>query len=392
MTRRHIPVASPSIGPLEEAYVTDAIRSGWVSSIGPYLGRFEREFAAYVDCQCAIATCNGTTALHLILAALRIGPGDEVIVPSLTFVATAHAVMMAGATPVFADVEADTWCIDPAAVERAITPRTSAIIAVHLYGHPADMSALNAIADRHGLAMIEDAAEALGASVDGKPVGGLSTAAAFSFYGNKTITTGEGGMVTTNDTRLAERLCYLKDHGMHKTRRYFHTELSFNYRMTNLQAALGCAQLERINDLVSHRRRVFEWYHEQLHDVPEIVMNTERPGYCNAYWMPCVVLKEYARIDRENLLKLLEEDGIDTRPFFIPMHELPHLRRYVSRDAAGCPHSAYLGVNGFNLPTGGHIASDDCARISTTLRQLVSVGVPMPASDRGITSTVGGCY
>ena len=233
-----IPVAAPSIGSREIAYVTDAVQSGWVSSIGPYLERFEQAFAEYVGVTRAVAVSNGTVGLHLALYALGIGAGDEVIVPDLTFVATAHAVIQTGATPVFVDVEPDTWCMDPAAVREAITPRTRAVIPVHLYGHAADMSAINMLAEEYGLLVVEDAAEAHGAEISGQRVGGLGQVGVFSFYGNKIMTTGEGGMLTTNDSILADRLRYLKDHGMSPAERYYHTELAFNYRMTNLQAAV----------------------------------------------------------------------------------------------------------------------------------------------------------
>ena len=373
MSDRFLPVATPSIGPLEKAYVAAAVESGWVSSAGPYIRKFEQAFASYTDCSHAIATCNGTAALHLILAALRIGPGDEVIVPSLTFIATAHAVLQTGATPVFADVDAETWCIDPAAVERAMTPSTRAIIAVHLYGHPADMEALGSIARRRGVVVIEDAAEGLGAAIGGRPAGSLATAAAFSFYGNKTITTGEGGMVTTNDARLAERIEFLKDHGMHKTRRYFHTELAFNYRMTNLQAALGCAQMERIGELVEQRRRVFHWYSAKLRSVGGIRLNYERPGFRSGYWLPCVVLDNHSEADRAAVQQELTRQEIDTRPFFVPMHLLPHLQRYkaVSRDGAGCPQAAYLAERGFNIPSGVHIGPEECDRVSAELKAIL---------------------
>lgn len=221
-TNERVPVAAPVIGDTELAYVTDAVRSGWVSSAGPYVDRFEREFAAYVGAKHAVALANGTVSLHLAAHALGLGPGDEVLAPDLTFAATAHAVMLTGATPVLVDVEEETGGIDPVAAARAVTERTRAIVPVHLYGHPADMTALSALAKKHGLFVVEDAAEAHGARIDGRIVGALGMVGSFSFYGNKLMTTGEGGMLVTDDDALAARVRFLKDHGMTKGRRYFH--------------------------------------------------------------------------------------------------------------------------------------------------------------------------
>lgn len=368
-----IPVSSPLIGEREIAYVLDAVSSGWVSSIGPYVERFEKSFAEYIGVGHAVAVCNGTVGLHLALHALGIGPGDEVLVPDLTFVATAHAVLQTGATPVFVDVEPDTWCMDPKAAELAITARTRAVIPVHLYGHPADMDAIRYIADKYGLWIIEDAAEAHGAEYQGRKVGGIGHIGVFSFYGNKIITTGEGGMVVTDDAELAARLRFLKDHGMSREKRYYHTELAFNYRLTNVQAALGLAQLEQIETFIGHRRQVFQWYAHCLSDVPGIILNTERPGVRNVYWMTCVVLTEKFPISREALMNILREKGIDTRPFFVPMHQLPHLASYrtVSREGEKCPQAEWLGARGLNLPSGPHIDEVTVQRICAELKGVL---------------------
>lgn len=368
-----IPVAVPQIGEREIAYVTDAVRSGWVSSLGPYVEKFERKFADYIGVSYAIAVSNGTTGLHLALHGLGIKPGDEVIVPDMTFVATVHAVLQTGATPVLVDVEPDTWNLDPVAVKRAITPKTRAIIPVHLYGHPAEMEPLQHIAEEHGLLLIEDAAEAHGAEYHGRRVGGIGAVGVFSFYGNKIITTGEGGMITTNDLIVAERLRYLKDHGMVPTRRYYHTEIAFNYRLTNLQAALGLAQLEQIDAFIAQRRNVMQWYTELLAGVSNVALNVERPGICNVYWLSCLVLGDKCRISRDDLMQQLRVQGIDTRPFFVPMHQLPHLANYrtVGRDSDQCPQSARLGSNGLNLPSGPHIDQAVARRIATAIKNLV---------------------
>jgi perosamine synthetase len=368
-----IPVAEPDIGEREIAFLTDAARSGWISSIGPYIEKFEAGFAAYCGARHGIAVANGTVALHLALHALGIGAGDEVIVPDLTFVATAHAVIQTGATPVLVDVEEDTWCLDPAAVERALTPRTRAIIPVHLYGHPADMSRLNEIGRHHGIAVIEDAAEAHGASVGGQRVGGIGTVGVFSFYGNKLITTGEGGMVVTSDDALAARLRFLKDHGMHKERRYYHTELAFNYRMTNLQAAIGVAQLERIEQLRAAKRRVFEGYRARLADCRGVTLNAERDRYSSSFWMSSVVLDGYDAVRRDQLASQLRQSGVDSRPFFAPMSALPHLAscRRVSADGDSCPVAARLSVSGINLPSGTKLTEQQVERVATALRQAL---------------------
>ena len=366
-TRRRIPVAAPVIGAREVEYVSDAVRSGWVSSIGAYLDRFEHDFAAFVGTSHAVAVSNGTVALHLALAALRIGAGDEVIVPDLTFVATAHAVLLVGATPVFVDVDPETWCLDPRAVDRAIGPRTRAVIPVHLYGHPADMSALAALTSSRGIAIVEDAAEAHGARIGAERVGSIGRAASFSFYGNKIITTGEGGMLTTNDAALASRFRYLRDHGMTKDRRYYHTELAFNYAMSNMQAALGVAQLERIVDLLAIKREIFGWYRSRLDG--RVGLNAERPGAAATFWMTCAVLAAGGEPERDAVRSRLADRGIETRSFFAPMSQLPHLRscRCVGVNGDGAPVAAALASRGFNLPSGCGLVRDDVEYVCDVL-------------------------
>ena len=368
-----LPVAAPVIGDLEIECVTDAIRSSWVSSIGPYIDKFEAGFAQYIGVKHAIAVSNGTTALHLALHALGIGPGDEVIIPDLTFAATAHTVLQTGATPVLVDVEPDTWCIDPRAVARAVSEKTRAIMPVHLFGHPADMEVINEIAAAHKLFVIEDAAEAHGAEVDGKKVGSLGNVGTFSFYGNKVITSGEGGMLTTDDDDLAARLRFLKDHGMSTERRYFHTELAFNYRMTNLQAALGFAQLSQIEEFIQKKRQIFEWYRRGLGDLPGVSLNVEREGYRSIYWMTNVVLDEASSISRETLCLELRQRGIDTRPFFVSMCELPHLAsmRQVGAANGECNTSRSLSNRGFSLPSGCSLTVDEVGRVIEGFRELI---------------------
>lgn len=371
---RWIPVAAPIIGERELAYVTDAIRSGWVSSIGPYLERFEAGFAEFCGVRHAVAVANGTVALQLALRALRVGPGAEVIVPDLTFAATAHAVLDAGAVPVFVDVDQHTWCLDPDAVGRAITPATRAIIPVHLYGQPADMDKIAALSVPASIALLEDAAEAHGASVGQRRVGSMGVAGAFSFYGNKLMTTGEGGALTTNDDALAERFRFLKDHGMVKGRRYFHTELAYNYRMTNLQAALGVAQLEQLDGFIEKKRQIMRWYREALAGVPGITLNAEPAGTTPVFWMVSVVLGDGVAMSRDELCAKLREFGVDTRPFFVPMSELPHLAafRRVSREGDSCPVASRLSSRGFNLPSGTALEADDVHYVAQTVIRLLA--------------------
>jgi len=368
-TPTRIPVAAPLLGEREEAYVLEALRSGWVSSLGPFLDRFEAAFASYVGARHAISVCNGTVALHVLLHAMGIGRGDEVIVPDLTFAASGHAVLQVGATPVLADVDEDTGNLSPVAVERAISPRTRAIMAVHLYGHPADMDPLATLARDAGAALLEDAAEAHGAEYGGKRVGSIGRAGTFSFYGNKLMTTGEGGMVVTDDDALAERVRFLKDHGMSPARRYFHTELAFNYRMTNLQAALGLAQLERLEDFIARRRAIYARYADGLRGVEGIELNVERPRTRNVYWMICLQLTREPEA-REDLASFLRARGIDSRPFFEPLSDMPHFAsmRRVGATGAGCPVAARLSRRGLNLPSGSGMSDDDVDRVIEAVR------------------------
>src|SRR6201994_2441046 len=312
MSDNFIPISKPFIGAREKELVLEALDSGWVSSIGKYIDQFEANFARYCGTEYALAVSNGTTGLHLALAALGLQPGDEVIVPDLTFVATANAVAYTGATPVLADIDPDTLCIDPASVKSLISARTKAIIPVHLYGHPADMDALTEIADAHGLAIIEDAAEAHGAEYKGRRVGGLGKCGVFSFYGNKIITTGEGGMLTTNDRDFYTLARRLRDHAMSPTRRYFHEERGFNYRITNLQAALGVAQLERIEDFLARRAEIMGWYNAAIATTDAVRLNRVKNWAKSAFWMICLEVDWLDEARRDLLMQKLKARGIDT--------------------------------------------------------------------------------
>jgi perosamine synthetase len=363
-----VPVAEPDIGPLEEELVTQAIRSGWVSSLGPFVEQFETGFANLCDARHGVSTSNGTAALHLCLVGAGIGPGDEVIVPSLTFVATAAAVKHAGATPVLVDCDPEIGTLSPAAVEAAITTRTRAIIVVHLFGHPADMEPITELGRRRSIFVIEDAAEGHGATYRGRIVGSLADASCFSFYGNKVITTGEGGMVLTNDAVLARRLRFFRDHAMDPTRRYWHPEVGYNYRLTNPQAALGVAQLERFAEIRAARQRVLDAYRGLVAaEGLEIAINPRREWAAPTPWLICAVLPPDAAPGlREHVFVNLRSCGIDTRPYFIPMHQLPPYLscRTVASDGGarlGCTES--LAARGFNLPSSGKLSLTTVERI-----------------------------
>jgi len=366
-----IPVASPDIGPLEIQYVNEAVSSGWVSSMGPFIDRFEAGFSAFCETPHAIALSNGTDAVYLALEAVGVGRGDEVILPALTFAAVAAVVKQLGAQPVLADIDAEHWCIDPAAVERAITKKTKAIVAVHSYGHPADMQALLAIGELAGVPVIEDAAEAHGARCRGALVGGIGRIGAFSFYGNKILTTGEGGAVTTHDAELAAKMRFLKDHAMSPQRRYFHTEVGHNFRMTNLQAALGCAQLERREELFAARRAVLDAYLEAWGEDPRLSFNPKASWAEPVVWMVCAMIPKESQQDREALLTALRSAGIDTRPFFIPIAEMPPYQdcRVVGAEGEGTPVAESVSQRAFNLPSGHGLSTEQIKNIVKTLKE-----------------------
>jgi perosamine synthetase len=365
MSQHFIPISKPLIGPREKELVLDALDSGWVSSIGKYIDEFEANFARYCGTEYALTVSNGTTGLHLALAALGVGPGDEVIIPDLTFVATANAVAYTGATPVLADIDADTLCLDPASVKSLITAKTKAIMPVHLYGHPADMDALTEIADAHRLAIIEDAAEAHGAEYRGRRVGGLGTCAVFSFYGNKVITTGEGGMLTTNDRELYQRARRLRDHAMSPERRYFHEERGFNYRITNLQAALGVAQLERIDDFLHRRTEIMDWYHAEIPVTDQVRLNRVKNWAKSAFWMVCLEVDWFDEKRRDAFMQALKARGIDSRPYFCTMSSMPMYRQ------SPLPIAARKAQVGLNLPSFYELTKSDVRRIGADVNDLL---------------------
>jgi perosamine synthetase len=357
----------PSITELEVAYVTDAARNGWGAHCYDYITRLEAGFAQHLQVRHAIATSSCTGALHMGLSALGIGPGDEVIVPEISWIASASPIQYVGATPVFVDVLPSTWCIDPRAVEAAITPRTKAIIAVHLYGNMCDMDALLAISRQHGIALIEDAAEALGSSWRGQPAGSLGTFGTFSFHGTKTMTTGEGGMFVTQDTALFDKMVTLSNHGRNpaSTKQFWPEELGFKYKMGNLQAALGCAQVERLPDLIAHKRAIFKRYEQALATLPGVHMNPEPEGTRNGYWMPTLVFDEATGVTRELLQEAFAEADIDARVFFWPLSGLPMFE--------ACPANTVawsLPGRAINLPSYHDMSEADQQRVIDIVRRV----------------------
>jgi len=367
--RSLIPVASPTIGERELRYVTDAVLSGWVSSRGKYIGKFEEQFAAFSGTPYAVAVSNGTEALHLALTALGIGPGDEVIVPALTFVATANAVKYCNAHPVFVDVEQTSWNIDADLVEAAITPRTRAIIPVHLYGQPCRIDRILEIAEKYDLWVIEDAAEALGAEFTGRRVGSFGHMGCFSFYGNKIITTGEGGAVITHDASLDEKLRILRDHGMSKTRRYWHDIIGYNCRMTNIQAAIGVAQLERADQIYAAKKRLSDWYENNLRS-DKLIKPPGWPQSTPVCWIFTMMLNpSNVELNRDDLLNKLTSLGVDSRPVFFPIPAMPP---YFETDwMARYPITRQISAHGFSLPSYVELSEKDLQRVVKNVLSLL---------------------
>lgn len=354
--------------------MNECLDSLWIAS-GEFIPRFEEAFSRFCGVPHAMACNSGTSALHLALMALGVGPGDEIIVPTLTYVSSANAVRYCGARPVFADSDPRTMTLDSGDLESRITPRTKGLIAVHLYGHPANMDAIAAVAARHGLFVIEDCAEAHGAMYRGRRVGGLADAGTFSFFGNKIISTGEGGMVTTPSPDLYGKMRLLGGQGMDPARRYWFTMVGYNYRMTNIEASLGLAQLEQIETHLAHRRGVAEWYQRHL---PEnlVELPCEEGWARHAFWMYTVRVQPEARIGRDELMEELHRDGVETRPVFYPMHLMPVY------EEPGCnyPVAEDIARRGFSLPTHGMLTEEDVVYISKSIERACAR--PSPAAVR----------
>lgn len=368
MHQHRIPIANPDIGDDEKKLVLESLEKGWIGSQSPYVRRFEREFAEWLGVKHAIAVSNGTVALHLALLALDVRPGDEVIIPNLTFASPANMAILAGARPVFVDVTREYWCIDPNLLKKSLNRKTKAIIIVHLYGHPADMSAIREIAREENIPIIEDAAEAHGAIYKGKKVGTFGNIATFSFYANKTITTGEGGIVVTDSDELAEKIKIMRDHGMKP--RYWHVTLGFNYRMTSLQAALGLAQLEKIEKLIETKRKIASLYTELLEDIPGIETHPSMPWAEPSFWLYSILINEKIfGMSRDKLIEKLEKYNIETRRFFYPLHIMPVFKKY-SLNTNLYPNSVYLSNHGMNLPSGPKIDYEDVVYVANTIKKI----------------------
>lgn len=361
-----IPVYQPSLTGNEKAYVNECLDSTWISSRGEFIGRFESAFGAYTGVRHATTASNGTVAVHLALAALGIGPGDEVIVPTLTYVASVNAIAYCGATPVFVDCRRDTWQIDADQVRAAITPRTRAIMAVHLYGLPADLGALAQLAQEHDLFLVEDCAEAFGAEYDGVHVGNVGHIGAFSFFGSKTVTTGEGGMVVSNDDDLIARARHLKNQGQDANRRYWHDDIGFNYRMTNIAAAIGLAQMERADELMRRKYAVAEQYNRAFAHLPVETHQSHDPAARHAYWMYSVLVDASARDD---VMQQMAAEGIETRPVFYPVHSMPmycHLA-----DGNAFPVATEIAARGINLPSWPDLTSEQIEMVVAALENAL---------------------
>jgi len=364
-----IPVNQPLIGEHERQYVDECLDTGWISSAGRFIDRFEAQFAEYCGVKHGVAVANGTVALQLAVSALDLQPGDEIIIPTFTIISCALAATYNGAVPVLVDCDPETWCMDVSAVEQRITERTRAIMPVHIYGHPVDMDPLVEIAKRHDLRIVEDAAEAHGATYHGRRCGGLGDLSCFSFYANKIITTGEGGMVLTDDDTYAERARSRRNLAFRKDRRFWHTDLGYNFRMTNIQAALGVGQLERVDELVARKRAVGRAYTEQLAGLP-LQLPVERDGVTNVYWMYGVVVDEATGMDAAEFAHRLADKGVQTRPFFIGMHEQPALRGFGLFEGESYPVAERLARQGLYLPSGTALTNEQIEQVSAAVREV----------------------
>jgi perosamine synthetase len=362
-----IAYTKPSITTREVSYAADAARNGWGERCYDYIHQFEAAFATHLGVKHAITTSSCTGALHMGMAALGIGPGDEVILAETNWIASVSPIVHLGATPVFVDIEPDAWCLSPEKVEAAITPRTRAILAVHIYGNLCDMDALEALARKHGLYLIEDAAEALGSMHRGRRAGSIGTFSAFSFHGTKTVTTGEGGMFATNDDALYEHVLTLSNHGRARgqVKQFWPDMVGFKYKMSNIQAAIGLAQIERIEELTARKRAILAGYKAALADLQCIAMNPEPPGTLNGAWMPTVVFDRESGVTREAMQAAFAAANIDARVFFHPLSSLPMFTPITSNELAyDIPKRA------FNLPSFHDITEDEIARVTDVLRTL----------------------
>lgn len=365
-----IPVCEPVVTEKEEEYVVDCIRTNWISSKGKYVDEFASKFAKFCGVKYGVLTTNGTTALHLALTALGVSKGDEVIIPTFTMIATAFAVIYTGATPVLVDSEPETWNIDKNKIEEKITKKTKVIMPVHIYGHPCDMSPIMRLAKKYKLWVVEDAAEAHGAEYKGKRAGGIGHIGCFSFYANKIITMGEGGATVTNDEKIAQKLEILHDLAHSPKKRFSHIAIGFNYRLTNLQAAVGMAQLEQIDKFIRARRRNAQLYNRYLRDIKGLRLPTEKEWAKNVYWMYGVVVEKKFGIGRDELMTALAKKKIGTRAFFTPMHQQPILKKMGLFKGEKYPVAESLGKRGLYLPSSSGLAQGEMEFVCQTIEGL----------------------
>ncbi len=371
------PVARPVMTGNERKYLLEAFDSTWISSLGKYISEIEKQFAEYCSVKEAISCSNGTVALHLALMAVGLAPGDEVIIPAVTYIATANAVRYMGGTPVFVDIRPDTMNIDESLIEKVITPKTKAIMVVHLYGHPCEMDAIMDVAEKHKLYVIEDAAEAHGALYHSKrsgslvtqKVGSIGALGTFSFFGNKIITSGEGGMIVTNDENFAKTIRLLKDQGMSSEKRYWFPVIGYNYRMTNLQAAILLGQFEQIEWHLAQRRRIADCYIRNLQDDKRFSIPPELPNVTSSYWMFTILLAIDYSVHRDAVMQRLAEKGVETRPIFYPLTEMPPY--FEEHNQQKYPHSFSVSYAGFNLPSSNDLSNDDIDFICEKLREAL---------------------
>ncbi|MEJ1968824.1 MAG: DegT/DnrJ/EryC1/StrS family aminotransferase [Rhizomicrobium sp.] len=371
---KKIPVSGPWITEKEVRYVADAAENAWFDNANVFHQRFERAFADYLGVKHAVTLPSCTSALHLSLAAMGVGPGDEVIVPESTWIASSAPITYVGATPVFVDVDRETWCMDVGSLTRAITPQTKAVITVDLYGSMPDMDGLRDVLRPHGIPLIEDAAEAIGSRLRGKLAGSLGDVGTFSFHGSKTMTTGEGGMLVTDDSVLFDRVMRLRDHGRKPgDRMFFNEEVGFKYKMSSMQAALGLAQLERIEELIARKREIFSWYRENLAGVNGLRLNHDSEEMRNSFWMDTVILSPDFGFKTVDVMAQLEEQGIDSRPFFHPLSSLPAYREYPSAQGARerNPVAYEIAACGINLPSGLQLTRPDVDRVCDVLANVL---------------------
>jgi perosamine synthetase len=367
-----IPVSEPLLGDNVMGLVRECIETNWVSSEGRFIPEFERKWAGYCGAASGVAVSNGTTALQIAMKALGLEPGSEVIIPSYTIISCATAVLEAGCVPVLVDSDPDTWCMDIEQVAAAITPRTRAIMPVHMFGHPVDMRQIMRLAEKHDLRIVEDAAEAHGAEVEGRRVGSFGEMACFSFYANKIITTGEGGMVLASQEIYEARLRSLRNLAFRADRRFYHTEIGYNYRLTNMQAAIGVAQVDRIDEHISKKRSMAEAYRVRLSDLPQIALPVEREWAKNVYWMYCLILADDVPFDAAEFARRLRAKGIDTRPLFLGMHEQPVLQARGLFEGASYPVAERLARRGLYVPSGLTLTEEQIDRVSAAVRAVLS--------------------